>query len=33
MDASFVLSYSSKESKLKILVGPKAEDVRRAAEI
>jgi hypothetical protein len=29
MDASFGLLYSRKESKLKILVGPKMEDVRR----
>jgi hypothetical protein len=33
MDASFGLSYSGKECKLKILFGPKTEDVRRAAEI
>jgi hypothetical protein len=33
MDASFGLSYSRKERKLKILVGPKTEDVRRAEEI
>jgi hypothetical protein len=29
MDASFGPSYSRKERKLKILVGPKTEDVRR----